>query len=187
MTRPAAPQAVCLTMGPQAWLASILASPGGVEDVDGAAQSALRRLHRRLRAAPWRLVDLSPGERAAMTWACETAALAEAGRYAGGRLLWLDFDRFLDDPRAGLTRAAEQFELPADAEAVEAVCSGPILTRYSKQPDVAFGPEDRKRKLDDARMRHVVEIRRGLNWLDRACADYPEIAAARAEAAAARD
>ena len=56
-------------------------------------------------ARPWRLYDLSPGELVAMSWASDMASLADAAADQAGRVLSVNFERFLDAPETALTRA----------------------------------------------------------------------------------
>ena len=90
LARPSAPGAVLMTVKPEPYLATIFAGQNNHLDIRGMASNRLRRLHRRIGGAAWRLHEMSYGEQVAMTWAAEATALAEAHLSAGERALWLD-------------------------------------------------------------------------------------------------
>jgi hypothetical protein len=175
LARPSAPPAILMTVQPEVYLAGVLASPGGLADIHGSAAMALLRLHRRLGAQPWTLHNMSPGERTAMVWACDMMALQAAARVAPDQAMWLDFQQFLDAPAAGLGRVAKHLGLTADEAQVAAVAGGPLMNRYSKQPEHPFSATARQTVLNEARRRHATEISRGLEWLEGARARFPDI------------
>jgi hypothetical protein len=179
LTRPYRPRAVLMSVQPDVFLAGVMASAGGWEDVSNAAQASMRRLHTRLGETAWTLHRMSPGERIAMSWACEMTALTEARRVAGPAAMWLDFETFLAAPDEGLTAAARHLGHDPDPGMVQALVTGPIMTRYSKLPTVGFDKAFRHRVLARARQDHAVEIAAGLAWLDDASRRFPMIAEAR--------
>ena len=173
-----ASRAIMMTVRPETYLATILGGPNSRVELKLAAPGRLARLARRLGEAEWRADPLSEGELAAMSWACEMTALAAASAAHPGRSTWIDFDLFLCDPRAGLSRALGALHAEAPAETVERLAGSGYLERYSKAPEYAFGPEARREVLAAARREAAGEIARGLAWLDRAAAQ-PAVAAAR--------
>lgn len=181
LARPSRPRALFLAVEPEVFLAGVMASPGAWEDVTNTAQASLKRLHERLGEAPWTLHALSPGERIAMSWACEMTALGAARAAAPRNVMWLDFEGFLDMPEEGLTAALGHFGQDIDPGQVEALVGGPLMQRYSKLPEHRFDRQARRRALDQARAAHGEEIARGMAWLDAASRRHPAIAAARAE------
>ena len=56
----------------------------------------------------------------------------------------LDADTLFDTPRESVSAAADLFGAPFDAPALNAVVEGPLFTRYSKNPNVAFSNADRR-------------------------------------------
>ncbi len=187
LARPSRPRAIAMTAAPEIYLATILAGPNSRVEARGAAQGRLRRLHRRLGAAPWRLWDLSEGETIAMGWACETAALHAAWRSAPERVLPLDFDAFLAEPQVRLAASFAHLGRPAAEAEVRALVESPIMRRYSKAPEHAYDAALRRRVLDEGRRLHGAELRKGLAWLKRAAADHPPIGDALAWATASSE
>jgi hypothetical protein len=170
-------RAILMTVAPETYLATILGG-ANLKDVQAAAPGRIARLAQRLGADPW--TGLSPGELAALSWAADMAALAEAGD--SGRALWIDFEAFLADPAGGIAAALTHLHGSAEPDAVRRVAASPYLQRYSKAPEYAYTPELRAQVLAQARAAAGAEIARGLAWLDRACADWPAIAHARGAA-----
>jgi hypothetical protein len=122
---------------------------------------------RRLGADEWREDPRSEGESIAMSWLCEMAALHQAAVRFERQVLWVDFDRFLADPRAGLEvifRALGVSPTPAE---IEALVGGALMRQYSKAPEHAYDAELRRLVLESADAEHAAEIRLGLNWLQR--------------------
>jgi hypothetical protein len=176
-------RALLMTVQPESYLATILAGPNSRQELAQAAPARLARLHRRLGRAIWRIEDLSEGECAAMSWACEMSALTAASESAPDRVLWIDFDRFLQDVPAGLTAALAALGRAASPQDVQGMAASAYLQRYSKAPEYAYGPEWRRQALAAARLEHPDEIRRGLRWLE-AAATEPALAAAFVQAEA---
>ena len=110
-------------------------------------------------------VPRSEGELIAMSWLCEMSTLYLA---AGGRdtqVHWLDFDAFLQDPSARLTRIYNALGIaPTDGE-IHALLSGPLMRQYSKAPEHAYDPDLRREVLLSADWNHAPEIRHGMRWL----------------------
>lgn len=181
LARSSRPKALFLAVEPEIFLAGVMASPGAWEDVSNAAQASLKRLHERLGEAPWTLHTMSPGERVAMSWACEMTALGAARGASPHNVMWLDFEGFLDMPGEGLTAALGHFGRPVDIAQIEALTTGPLMQRYSKLPEHRFDPAFRRRVLAQSRAKHEAEIVAGMAWLDEASLRYPLIAAARGE------
>ncbi|SNS10425.1 hypothetical protein SAMN06295912_101362 [Sphingomonas laterariae] len=172
-------RALFLTVRPDIYLPTILAGEASVQELGALSATRLQRLHGRMGEEPWRLWALSLGERAALGWACEMAALVDAeDAAAAGQLLWVDFDRFLDQPAEMLTVSAKHFGYVVENAQAETLVSGPIMSRYSKAPEHAYSPQLRHDVLAAARREQADEIARGLAWLERAARDYPLIARA---------
>jgi prolyl 4-hydroxylase len=163
----AAPQAriVAMTAAPETYIATILGGPNSRVELQTAAADRLARLTRRLGPIE-NLASLSEGEVAAMSWASEMAALRAIDAAALGRVLWIDFDRFLADPRTGLAQVLNHLHGRADAAIVEQIAASPYFQRYSKAPEYGYGADVRREVLEGARREHADEIRRGLAWLD---------------------
>lgn len=169
-------RALMMTVAPATYLSTILGGPNSRRELAMTAPARLARLHRRVGAPRWRLETLSEGELAAMSWACEMAALTDVAARHGERARWIDFDRFLADPKRGLAEALARLGL-ADGGVAERLSRSPYFGRYSKAPEYGYTPGLRREVLAQAEQEHAGEIRKGLAWLD-AAADAPAVAAA---------
>jgi hypothetical protein len=174
MQRPSAPKALLMFVSPESYLATILGGPVSRQEAITLTPDRLRRLHRRIGAEVWRAETLSEGERLALGWACEMSALAQAAGAAPDRIYRVDFDKFLVNP-ASLSNIFRHFAIDATAAEVHAILSGPEMRRYSKAPEYAYDTALRLAVLNEARMQHGAEIRRGLSWLERAAAEFEPV------------
>jgi hypothetical protein len=172
LSRACAPKALLLSLAPESYFATILGGPNSRQETRTLAPSRLMRLQRRLGEQPWELDALSEGEVLALTWACEMSALTEASQAADGRVLWVNFDRFLLNPTQTLTNVLQHFDFDASAQTVAGILAGPDMQRYSKAPEYAYDAQLRNDVLNHARAMHGNEIRRGLVWLERAAARF---------------
>jgi hypothetical protein len=175
LSRTSVPKAVMMSVSPESYFATILGGPNSRQEAKTLAPSRLKRLQRRLGEQPWELSSLSEGEILAVTWACEMTALNEGARAAGGRVQWLDFDRFLVSPTQSLTAVLRHLEFDAPAQTVASILAGPDMQRYSKAPEHAYDAQLRSDVLNHARAMHGGEIRRGLVWLEHAAARFSAI------------
>jgi hypothetical protein len=176
MARSADARAIAMTVAPEVYMATILGGPASRLELKTTAQSRLRRLHRRIRATPWRLSEMSEGERVAMSWACEMAGLVDAANQYPDRVLWLDFERFLAAPDQGLSAALRHLHGEAPDSDLQTMLASPLFTRYSKGPEHAYDANLRRQVLDQARAEHGLELAKGLAWLDRAGREAPVVA-----------
>jgi hypothetical protein len=174
MQRSFAPKALLMFVSPESYLATILGGPASREESKFLAPDRLRRLHRRIGAEVWRADSLSEGEWLAMGWACEMSALAQAAGAAGERIFRVDFDEFLTNP-GSLSSVLRHFDIDATQAEVGAIVHGPEMRRYSKAPEYEYDARLRLAVLSEARIQHGAEIRRGLNWLERAAAQFEAV------------
>ncbi len=100
-----------------------------------------------------------------MGWAAEMCALREAAAVGGARVLWLDFDDFLAEPKARLAKCFAHLGVDAAAQ-LDAIAASDDMRRYSKAPEHAYDTGLRSAVLAEARAMHGDEIARGLAWLD---------------------
>jgi hypothetical protein len=175
LSRASAPKAILLSVAAESYFATILGGPNSRQETRMLAPSRLQRLQRRLGEQPWQLAALSEGEVLALTWVCEMSALTEAAKAADGRVLWVDFDRFLLNPAETLNTVLQHFEFDASAQTVTGILAGPDMQRYSKAPEHAYDAQLRSDVLNHARAMHGGEIKRGLVWLERAAARFSVI------------
>lgn len=160
-------RAVYLNLHAEPYLATLLGGANSLVDLRGHAAGRMRRLCVRLSAPMAPLHTLSPGELAALGWLAETLSQQDATTRFPDRVLALDFDALLADIRGGLGRVVAHFGLEPQPGFLEGIASNPVLQRYSKAPDVPFGPAERAAQLGDSRRDNRDEIARGLAWLER--------------------
>jgi hypothetical protein len=177
--------AVFMYAQPASYLRGILGGPNSRIEAQRLAPSRLERLEGRLGAGEWLGQLTSEGEYLAMSWLCEMAALHEAGAadatdrtgvHADRRALWMDFDAFLADPVAGLSAILLTLGAAPSRDKVEALVSGPVMRQYSKAPEHPYDTDLRREVLAAAEEQYGAEVRRGLEWLQRAAARHPLIA-----------
>jgi hypothetical protein len=148
-----------------AYLRCILGGPNSRVESQALAPSRLARLRRRLGAPAEPIEPRSEGERIAMSWLAEMAALRAAADRFGSRVLWTDFDEFLTAPAVGLERLLQALGTAVGAREVESLVTGPLMGRYSKAPEHAYDAALRRAVLESADREHGAEIRRGMQWL----------------------
>ena len=178
-------KAILMFTPPEAYMATILAGPNSRLELKANAPSRLRRLGRRLGAAPWSLDSLSEGEVAAMSWITEICAMAEAAQRFPDRVLWLDFEDFLALPAAGLAAALGRLHGTARPSDVAGMLRSPDFQRYAKGPEHPYDASLRRQILANARSEHRAELNRGIDWLEAAAAAHPPLAQAARMAALA--
>jgi hypothetical protein len=166
-------RSILMFVSPRTFLQALL--DGAMSDINGQAAKRLARLHRRLGKTIWRLGDLSAGEAVAMSWLCEMLALRAAVLRFPDRVHWLDFDRFLKSPEPQLTAALDHIGVAGVEDAARIALSGPIMGQYAKAPAHSFNARVREQLLVRSELRHAAEIERGLAWLDRAAAEFPDV------------
>ena len=175
LARPSRPPAIFMFTRPEVYLATLFGGENNHLDIRGAAPLRERRLNRRLGGVAVRLDEMSYAQVTAMSWACEMAALADAARTAGGRVLWLDFERLLVRPQARLAEAFAHLGVAADPADIAEIVAGPELGRYSKAPEHAYDAGLRAQVLAQARGLHGDWIAEGMAWLERAGAEHPAV------------
>jgi hypothetical protein len=178
LARQSHPKAIFMFVPAETYLATILGAVNSPKEARMLAESRLNRLHTHIGGEQWRLAALREGEMVAMSWACEMTALAAAAKEAHEPVLWLNFDRFLDEPAASLASAFRHFGIESGPAEIDAIISSPERHRYAKAPEHAYDSSLRRRILEQARREQSVEIACGLAWLDRAGAQSAAIASA---------
>jgi hypothetical protein len=184
LARDARARALVMGAAPPSYLRGILGGPASRQEIALMVPRRLARLERRLGGVP---APRSEGEAAAMTWLCETLALHAAAERHGAQVLWLDFDRFLDAPAAGLQAAFAHLGATTEPAFVTGLAAGPLMRRYSKGPEHAYDANLRREVQAQAEREHGPEVRAGMDWLQRMANAHPQaLAALRRAAAAAR-
>jgi hypothetical protein len=125
---PPGERALFMYARPLHYVASILAGENSVKELDTLADYRSQRLARRGIGLPSARND---ADRAAAAWACEMTTLEAASDCHVG---WADFDTMLGDMSNQLGRVADFFGFGADARVLGSIASGPLMRRYSKDP-----------------------------------------------------
>jgi hypothetical protein len=169
-----APQALLVLARPPAYLRGILGGPNSRIESRALAGDRLRRLIRRhpsIEAHP----PHSEGEWIAMSWLCETSALAAVAQQRPAQVHWVDFDEFLGTPATGLAAIWHAFGAPCTIRETEMLLAGPIMRRYSKAPEHDYDAALRREVLTAADRDYSAEVKLGLRWLEAAAARDPSI------------
>lgn len=170
-------KAILMLTQPEVYMATILGGPNSRIELRVAAQDRVRRLNRRLGEPAIRLTELSEGELAAMAWVCEMGGLADAAARYPARVLWLDFEALLGEPRPALAAALVHLHGQVDEPTLAAMLASPHFGRYAKGPEHAYDAALRRQVLDQARAEHRAELARGGLWLERAAGRFAAIEA----------
>lgn len=131
---------------PRNYVGSILAGENSLKELRALEPSRTERLARRgLVFGPPR----NDSERAAAAWACEMVTLQGAAETMADRHVeWVDFDRMLTDLPRQLSRIADFFGFTATSDDVHAVAGGPLMWRYSKDPNYEYSPSLRGQLIE---------------------------------------
>lgn len=165
LTRRSDSRAVYLNLRAEPYLATLLAGQNSPTDLRGHGQERIRRLQARVRVALAPLHALSPGEMAAMSWLTESWTQDETLARHPGQVVALDFEEFLRGVEPCLERVLAHFGLPHGTDQLSALARSPVLARYSKAPEYAYTPAERRAILDGSRATNREEIGRGMAWL----------------------
>jgi hypothetical protein len=182
LARHANSQAIYLNLRAEPYLATLLAGQNSPIDLRGHGPGRMRRLLARRVADLQPLHSLSLGQLAALGWLAETWTQQDAVKGFAGRMVAVDFDEFLRDAGAHMSRIAAHFGLPHDSTYAARVAQSPVLTRYSKAPEHEYSPDLRAEVLRESRARNRDEIARGMAWLERMASVNPNIGAVLAAA-----
>jgi hypothetical protein len=167
-------RAICMFVSPETFLKSLLG--GAMSDITSKVEQRLERLHRRLDGPRWRAGELSAGECVAMSWLCEMLALHSGASRFPERILWVNFDRFLQSPQTILPTCFRHLGVSEDFTV--SILAGPTMSQYAKAPTQNFNATIRNQLLQRDAVRHASEIQRGMDFLNRAVNTCPEVGSA---------
>jgi hypothetical protein len=140
------------------------------------APSCVQRLSRRVPAI-W--AAHSNAELAAIAWACEMTALEAAADAMPNRHIdWADFDRMLEDMPAELGRVATFFGFDVNRPELQAIATGPLMTRYSKGLEYDYSADLRRELIAEAMAANLSAIDDALAMLGAAAEKSPILARA---------
>lgn len=164
---------VLLDMPLRPYLAALLKSPDSTRDAAVAAGERLRDLHARGFGGDAVLHALSLPQQCAMGWLAERVRFAAMAVARPDRVLRIDFEQLLADPRAVLNAIALHLQL--DPAGVEGALQSPAWGRYAKAQDHDYGRDDRAHDLVLAMQRHEAEIGEGVAWVKAWLRRYPQL------------
>jgi hypothetical protein len=173
---PAGSRALLLYTSAPRYLENIFAGDASRQETHVLASARLQRLNRRLGEPGWKIERLGEPQKAALGWACEMAALAEAERRLPGATLWADFDSFLARPARQLAEIAAFFGHPTDAATAERLATGPLMGRYSKALEYEYTPQLRAEVLAESRVHNRGAIDAAMAWLHETARRHPTLA-----------
>lgn len=161
------------------YIPTILAGEASVQETHIMASARLNRLTRHLGKAPARLWELSLAQRVAMSWTCELVTLFAAQKTSpSARILWMDFESFLQDPEERLLSTAAHFDHEMSTQKAADLISGPIMSSYSKAPEHDYSPNLRQELLNEANQKHAADIRAAILWVEKIATEFPLVAEA---------
>lgn len=139
---PVGERALFMFATPRNYIASILAGENSVKELHALVDYRRQRLQQRGIEFP---APSNDADRAAAAWACEMTTLeAAAGRMSDRSIAWADFDAMLKDMPAELGRIAAHFGFATPGERLGELASGPLMKRYSKDPNYEYTPKLRE-------------------------------------------
>jgi hypothetical protein len=171
-------RAIFLYVSPRRYIETILAGEGSRQELAILTPSRLARLATRCPGLEARPEALSEARKAALSWACEMTSLERSAQALGDRVMWLDFDAFLEAPARQLAAAAAFLRHPAEPARIEALAAGPLMRRYSKALEYEYSPELRQALLAEARGMHGRSIDAAVEHLVEAGRRWPAVGAA---------
>jgi len=155
--------------------ANILKGGAGWLDILQMSPVRMKRLHVMLGRQPWQLWRLRPGQVIAMSWLCEMLTLVSAASRHPGRFSWVEFDRFNEDPSAGIQDLCSALQLDWTSFDTGRMLDSGLLNVYGKSSDRVYGASDRKNDILENKARHSSSIDDGKKWLVRAIHDHSEL------------
>lgn len=164
--------AVFVFAAPLAYVRGILAGENSRAESRALAPMRLGRLLRRMRPGAWRFDPRSEGEQIGMSWLCEMLALEEAAASRPTRVLWVDFDHFLNAPLHGLTQIFRLLGVEAPPRELQGIVEGQLMRQYAKAPEHGYDAALRREVLASADWIYGEEIRRAMQWLELVAAEH---------------
>jgi hypothetical protein len=165
-------RAIFMVAGAASYIMTILAGENSVRELHALHDYRARRMADRV--PPMVDAARSDAHRAAMSWVCEMTSLeAAAEAMPDRRILWLDFDRFLESPASSLVQAVAHIGAQLSTEHADAITSGPLMQRYSKALEYEYGPGLRRELQEESQQLHGRDIQAALAMLEEASKGSP--------------
>ena len=173
---PPAEKAIFMFASPRNYVASILAGENSVKELHALLAYRAQRLAGRSIALPMPRTD---ADRAAAAWACEMTTLEAASEAMSDReVLWADFDGMLADMPQELSRMANFLGFAAPDERLAHIAGGPLMQRYSKDPQYEYSANLRQQLIDQEVRLQGRDIEAALATLNAASEKSPLLARA---------
>lgn len=173
---PAGERALFLYAEPRTYIASILAGPNSLVELERLAPGRAQRMAARVTGLAG---GTGQAQLAAAAWACEMTALEEAAAAMPDRHIhWADFDAMLGDMDGALRALGSFFGFGAPAERIAEIARGPLMTRYSKAVEYEYSPSLRRELIEQELRIRGTEIEAALGTLDVAAKQSPLLASA---------
>lgn len=159
-------RAIVLSMRLRPWLAIMLRDPMLRRGMRHQAPVRIAAWHRLTGESELRIPALDDAQLLAMSWLAQQMQwhTMSADSTLAARLLTIDFDDFLSDPRSHLIALAAHLGYTADPIAIAPQRCAQLLSRYSKDPAQHFDADTRRREIDTASARFAGEIEHALAW-----------------------
>ena len=171
---PSGERALFIYARPSNYIASILAGENSVKELHALVEYRRQRLMSRAIELPQPRTD---ADRAAAAWACEFTTLEAAAKAMPDRKIdWADFDAMLSDMPAELRRVARFFGFAASDEQLAAIVAGPLMRRYSKDPNYEYSPNLREQLIEQEQRLQGRDIDAALAMLQSASEESPLLA-----------
>jgi hypothetical protein len=117
------------------------------------------------------MTGLTVAQRAAALWYSMIKRFERLlARYAEMRSL--DANQLFNRPAETITAASDLLGAGLDAQQAEAVAKGPLISTYSKDPNLPFDNGVRRERSDEAKKRLADELRSARAWVDKRAADH---------------
>ena len=160
---PTGERALFMFANPPHYVASILAGENSVKELHALSDYRAQRLASRGVTLPPARHD---ADRAAAAWACEMTTLEAAAEAMTDRqIAWADFDAMLGAIPAELGSVASFFGFDADTGMLDAIARGPLMSRYSKDPNYEYSPNLREQLIAQEVRLHGADIDAALAML----------------------
>jgi len=158
-------RAVLLYVRLETYLATMLGKRKEGGDLWGQAPTRMKDWLRIDPQPNFALHQLRAPQFAVLSWMTSMKYMLTAAESNGQRVMLLNFEDLITDPDPHLLEVAEFFGLESEADAI--VQRFPeISSTYSKLPDRRYTPELRAQLLQQTRLDHAADIRKGLEWAE---------------------
>lgn len=99
-------------------------------------------------------------------WLMQMHHFAEVARKFGDRVMVIESDDFLADPRRTLERISGLFGLELGESEILEIVNGPIFARHSKFSDQDYGRQERAADQNAAEAAHSEELEMVVKWVE---------------------